>query len=169
MDGFNGIRHQQRRWDGWRMYMRISVKWNWTDGGGEDEEQKNGGRLFRRPKLTLSCSAEGKEGRNEISSINSCRCNVTLEKRMLVLRFSQQWLWSVFWDIMQSTDVFSLLHASLLFGLMLDPEDGGDISLLETSCDFYWTTGHYIRGHTILQTWKQLHAFYCEWVSHAVL
>jgi hypothetical protein len=23
---------------------------------------KNGGRLFRRPKLTLSCSAEGKEG-----------------------------------------------------------------------------------------------------------
>jgi hypothetical protein len=26
---------------------------------------KNGGRLFRRPKLTLSCSAEGKEGRKE--------------------------------------------------------------------------------------------------------
>jgi hypothetical protein len=25
--------------------------------------EKNGGRLFRRPKLTLSCSAEGKEGR----------------------------------------------------------------------------------------------------------
>jgi hypothetical protein len=24
-----------------------------------------GGRLFRRPKLTLSCSAEGKEGRKE--------------------------------------------------------------------------------------------------------
>jgi hypothetical protein len=24
--------------------------------------EKNGGRLFRRPKLTLSCSAEGKEG-----------------------------------------------------------------------------------------------------------
>jgi hypothetical protein len=24
---------------------------------------KNGGRLFRRPKLTLSCSTEGKEGR----------------------------------------------------------------------------------------------------------
>jgi hypothetical protein len=23
----------------------------------------NGGRLFRRPKLSLSCSAEGKEGR----------------------------------------------------------------------------------------------------------
>jgi hypothetical protein len=23
---------------------------------------ENGGRLFRRPKLTLSCSAEGKEG-----------------------------------------------------------------------------------------------------------
>jgi hypothetical protein len=27
-----------------------------------DERIKNGGRLFRRPKLTLSCSAEGKEG-----------------------------------------------------------------------------------------------------------
>jgi hypothetical protein len=27
--------------------------------------EKNGGRLFRRPKLTLSCSAEGKEGRNK--------------------------------------------------------------------------------------------------------
>jgi hypothetical protein len=27
--------------------------------------EKNGGRLFRRPKLTLSCSAEGKEGRKE--------------------------------------------------------------------------------------------------------
>jgi hypothetical protein len=26
--------------------------------------ENNGGRLFRRPKLTLSCSAEGKEGRN---------------------------------------------------------------------------------------------------------
>jgi hypothetical protein len=25
---------------------------------------RNGGRLFRRPKLTLSCSAEGKEGIN---------------------------------------------------------------------------------------------------------
>jgi hypothetical protein len=26
--------------------------------------EKNGGRLFRKPKLTLSCSADGKEGRN---------------------------------------------------------------------------------------------------------
>jgi hypothetical protein len=26
--------------------------------------EKNGGRFFRRPKLTLSCRAEGKEGRN---------------------------------------------------------------------------------------------------------
>jgi hypothetical protein len=25
--------------------------------------EKNGDRLFRRPKLTLSCSAEGKEGK----------------------------------------------------------------------------------------------------------
>jgi hypothetical protein len=25
--------------------------------------EKTGGRLFRRPKLTLSCSAEGKKGR----------------------------------------------------------------------------------------------------------
>jgi hypothetical protein len=25
--------------------------------------EKNRGRLFRRPKLTLSCSAEGKEGK----------------------------------------------------------------------------------------------------------
>jgi hypothetical protein len=30
------------------------------------DEEKNGGRLLRRPKLTLSCSAEGKEGRKEI-------------------------------------------------------------------------------------------------------
>jgi hypothetical protein len=29
------------------------------------EIEKNGGRLFRRPKLTLSCSTEGKEGRKE--------------------------------------------------------------------------------------------------------
>jgi hypothetical protein len=28
--------------------------------------EKNGGRLFRRPKLTLSCRAEGKKGRNFI-------------------------------------------------------------------------------------------------------
>jgi hypothetical protein len=27
--------------------------------------EKNGGRLFRRPKLTLSCRAERKEGRKE--------------------------------------------------------------------------------------------------------
>jgi hypothetical protein len=27
--------------------------------------EKNGGRLFRRPKLTLSCSAQGKEGRKD--------------------------------------------------------------------------------------------------------
>jgi hypothetical protein len=26
--------------------------------------EKNGGRLLRRPKLTLSCSVEGKEERN---------------------------------------------------------------------------------------------------------
>jgi hypothetical protein len=44
MDGLNGNRHQ-RRSRGW---------------GGK---MKNGGRLFRRPKLTLSCSAEGKERR----------------------------------------------------------------------------------------------------------
>jgi hypothetical protein len=29
--------------------------------------EKNGGRSFRRPKLTLSCSAEGKEGRDNIT------------------------------------------------------------------------------------------------------
>jgi hypothetical protein len=29
------------------------------------EAEKNGGRLFRRPKLTLSCSAVRKEGRKE--------------------------------------------------------------------------------------------------------
>jgi hypothetical protein len=28
--------------------------------GWEERIEKNGGRLFRRPKLTLSCSAEGK-------------------------------------------------------------------------------------------------------------
>jgi hypothetical protein len=27
--------------------------------------EKTGGRLFRRPKLTLNCSAEGKEGRKD--------------------------------------------------------------------------------------------------------
>jgi hypothetical protein len=35
---------------------------NQTDSLGIE---KNGGRLFRSPKLTLSCSAEGKEGRWE--------------------------------------------------------------------------------------------------------
>jgi hypothetical protein len=30
--------------------------------GGKMKKEKNGGKLFRRPKLTLSCSAEGKEG-----------------------------------------------------------------------------------------------------------
>jgi hypothetical protein len=29
----------------------------------DEGKMKNGGKLFRRPKLTLSCSAEGKEGR----------------------------------------------------------------------------------------------------------
>jgi hypothetical protein len=28
--------------------------------------EKNGSKLFRRPKLTLSCSAEGKEGGKDI-------------------------------------------------------------------------------------------------------
>jgi hypothetical protein len=32
--------------------------------------EKIGGRLFRRPKLTLSCSAEGKEGRKEFTKQN---------------------------------------------------------------------------------------------------
>jgi hypothetical protein len=36
---------------------------------------KNGGRLFRRPKLTLSCSAEGKEER--IIYINTTFMNET--------------------------------------------------------------------------------------------
>jgi hypothetical protein len=30
--------------------------------GGGKKIEKNGDRLFRRPKLTLSCTAEGKEG-----------------------------------------------------------------------------------------------------------
>jgi hypothetical protein len=39
--------------------------------------EENGGRLFRRPKLTLSCSAEGKEGRNirirsYVEKVDSC-------------------------------------------------------------------------------------------------
>jgi hypothetical protein len=33
--------------------------------------EKNGGRLFRRTKLTLSCSAEGKEGKMNCRLINS--------------------------------------------------------------------------------------------------
>jgi hypothetical protein len=57
MDGLNGNRHQRRNWDGWRMYMMISVKWKWKDGEDRWRIEKNGGRLFRRPKLTLSCSA----------------------------------------------------------------------------------------------------------------
>jgi hypothetical protein len=36
----------------------------------------NGGRLFRRPKLTLSCGAEGKEGRKESTVIH----NLQIEK-----------------------------------------------------------------------------------------
>jgi hypothetical protein len=32
---------------------------------GRKDGERNGGGLFRRPKLTLSCSAEGKEGRKE--------------------------------------------------------------------------------------------------------
>jgi hypothetical protein len=31
--------------------------------------ENNGGRLFRRPKFTLSCSAEGKEGRNYLKQL----------------------------------------------------------------------------------------------------
>jgi hypothetical protein len=34
--------------------------------------EKNGGRLFRRPELTLSCRAERKEGRKEFSDFVSC-------------------------------------------------------------------------------------------------
>jgi hypothetical protein len=30
-----------------------------------DEKYRNGGRLFRRTKLTLSCSAKVKEGRKD--------------------------------------------------------------------------------------------------------
>jgi hypothetical protein len=49
--------------DGWRMCMMIFAKWKWKDGEDWWKIEKNGGRLFRSPKLTLSCSAEGKEGR----------------------------------------------------------------------------------------------------------
>jgi hypothetical protein len=35
--------------------------------------EKNGGRLFRRPKLTLSSSAEGKEGRK--MAVLACGCS----------------------------------------------------------------------------------------------
>jgi hypothetical protein len=37
--------------------------------------EKNGGRLFRRPKLTLSCRAEGKEGRKQ-ANVHSESCIV---------------------------------------------------------------------------------------------
>jgi hypothetical protein len=41
---------------------------------------KNGGRLFRRPKLTMSRSAEGKEGRKEG------------RYEYKILMFSERWL-----------------------------------------------------------------------------
>jgi hypothetical protein len=40
--------------------------------------EKNGGRLFRKPKLTLSYSAEGKEGRKEGRKEGKCRCAISL-------------------------------------------------------------------------------------------
>jgi hypothetical protein len=57
-------------WDGWRMCMMIFAKWKWKDGEGWWRIEKNGGSLFRRPKLTMSCSAAGKEGREEVYSVN---------------------------------------------------------------------------------------------------
>jgi hypothetical protein len=45
--------------------------------------EKNGGRLFRRPKLTLSCSAEGKEGR--MRGVRPIR-NITNERYLRTLR-----------------------------------------------------------------------------------
>jgi hypothetical protein len=38
--------------------------------------EKNEGRLFRRPKLTLSCSAERKEGRKE----GKCQVQISVRK-----------------------------------------------------------------------------------------
>jgi hypothetical protein len=58
--------------------------------------EKNGGRFFRRPKLTLSCSAEGrKEGRKEgIFSIMHPKCPAHLTflgliiMKLLITQFS---------------------------------------------------------------------------------
>jgi hypothetical protein len=38
----------------WGLGVRLTTSHRWRE--------KNAGRLFRRPKLTLSCSAEGQEG-----------------------------------------------------------------------------------------------------------
>jgi hypothetical protein len=47
--------------------------------------EKNGGRLFRRPKLTPSCSADRKEGRKEGKYISNLldflNLNLKLTKR----------------------------------------------------------------------------------------
>jgi hypothetical protein len=44
------------------LVLQVELNCSETSQPGMDVE-KNGGRLFRRPKLTLSCSAEGKAGR----------------------------------------------------------------------------------------------------------
>jgi hypothetical protein len=46
---------------GWRDGTEIDIR----EGTGGKRIEKNGDGLLRRPKLALSCSAEGKEGRKE--------------------------------------------------------------------------------------------------------
>jgi hypothetical protein len=53
--------------------------------------EKNGGRLFRRPKLILSCSAEGKEVREmfqkNASSLRFCSCRKNNSNMATVRKF----------------------------------------------------------------------------------
>jgi hypothetical protein len=51
---------------GWGLGVRLTTSHHKTKlfrNQSASDGRKNGGRLFRKPKLTLSCSAEGKEGR----------------------------------------------------------------------------------------------------------
>jgi hypothetical protein len=63
--------------------------------------EKNGSRLFRRPKLTLSCSAKGKEGRKEGRKVlNKVHVNPLKHSNMLV--FNLQWgLVTAAWHVLR--------------------------------------------------------------------
>jgi hypothetical protein len=85
---------------------------------------------------------------------SSCEISPSNPPRIPNLRFSQRWLWRVL-SSGTACSACCLLHAGSLLGLVLDPEDGGDMLL--------WNVGWFSTDYTVISHKMELFIIQRNW------